>query len=91
LAKIYRQLFKKYKKNENFKNNAEFIIIDFNGEYIDDAIIDEKGKNSYDLTTKATEENDEREKLPISKSLHKSFLCNMYSAAHDNTGHFLGH
>jgi hypothetical protein len=22
-------LFKKYKKNENFKNNAEFIIIDF--------------------------------------------------------------
>jgi hypothetical protein len=23
--------------------------------------------------------------------LHKSFLCNMYSAAHDNTGHFLGH
>jgi DNA helicase HerA-like ATPase len=31
LAKIYRQLFKKYKKNENFKNNATFIIIDFNG------------------------------------------------------------
>jgi hypothetical protein len=32
-------LFKKYKKNENFKNNATFIIIDFNGEYIDNAII----------------------------------------------------
>jgi DNA helicase HerA-like ATPase len=68
LAKIYRQLFEEYKNNENFKNKAKFIIIDFNGEYIDDAIIDEKGKNSYDLTTKATEENDEREKLPISKS-----------------------
>jgi hypothetical protein len=46
-------LFKKYKKNENFKNNAEFIIIDFNGEYIDNAIIDKNDKNSYDLTTKA--------------------------------------
>jgi hypothetical protein len=51
LAKIYRQLFKKYKKNENFKNNATFIIIDFNGEYIDDAIVSEERKNSYDLTT----------------------------------------
>ncbi|VVH57872.1 Bipolar DNA helicase [uncultured Gammaproteobacteria bacterium] len=68
LAKIYRQLFEEYKNNENFKNKAKFIIIDFNGEYIDDAIIDEKGKNSYNLTTKAMKKNDKREKLPISKS-----------------------
>jgi hypothetical protein len=44
LAKIYRQLFKKYENNENFKNKAKFIIIDFNGEYINDAIIDKTGK-----------------------------------------------
>jgi hypothetical protein len=81
-------LFKKYKKNENFKNNATFIIIDFNGEYIDDAIVSEERKNSYDLTTKEIKQS-------LNQNLHKSFLCdllcNMYSAAHDNAGHFLGH
>jgi hypothetical protein len=51
-----------------FSFNAEFIIIDFNGEYIDDAIIDTNGKNSYDLTTKAMKKNDKRKKLPITKS-----------------------
>jgi hypothetical protein len=55
-------------------SNAEFIIIDFNGEYIDDAIIDKNGKNSYDLTTKAMKKNDKREKLPISKSTIHSFF-----------------
>ena len=68
LAKIYRQLFKKYKKNENFKNNAEFIIIDFNGEYIDNAIVSEERKNSYDLTTKEIRKDDKRDKFPITKS-----------------------
>ena len=68
LAKIYRQLFKKYKNNINFKNNARFIIIDFNGEYIEDAIISKASKNSYDLTTKEIKKNDKRDKLPITKS-----------------------
>jgi hypothetical protein len=45
-------LFKKYKNNKNFKNNATFIIIDFNGEYIDDAIVSEERKNSYDFLLK---------------------------------------
>ncbi len=68
LAKIYRQLFKKYKNNINFKNNARFIIIDFNGEYIEDAIVSKESKNSYDLTTKEIREGDERDKFPITKS-----------------------
>jgi hypothetical protein len=29
--------------------------------------------------------------ISLNQNLHKSFLCNMYSAAHDNAGHFLGH
>jgi DNA helicase HerA-like ATPase len=74
LAKIYRQLFEEYKNNENFKNKAKFIIIDFNGEYIDDAIIDKNGKNSYNLTTKAMKKNDKREKLPISKSTIENII-----------------
>ena len=68
LAKIYRQLFKEYKNNKNFINNAKFIIIDFNGEYIEDAIVSKESKNSYDLTTKEIREGDERDKFPITKS-----------------------
>ncbi len=68
LAKIYRQLFKEYKNNENFINNAKFIIIDFNGEYIEDAIVSKESKNSYDLTTKEIREGDKRDKFPITKS-----------------------
>jgi len=67
LAKIYRQLFKEYKEKENFKTNSKFIIIDFNGEYIDSAIIE--NKNSYDLTTKkkiGDIKNDK--KFPINKT-----------------------
>lgn len=68
LAKIYRQLFKEYKNNENFINKAKFIIIDFNGEYIEDAIVGKESKNSYDLTTKEIREGDKRDKFPITKS-----------------------
>ena len=43
LAKIYRELFNKYKDKDNFTNNAQFFLIDFNGEYIkEDTIIEEK-------------------------------------------------
>ncbi len=68
LAKIYRQLFEKYKDNTNFTSSAKFIIIDFNGEYIEDAIVSKESKNSYDLTTKRIGEDDERDKFPITKS-----------------------
>lgn len=68
LAKIYRQLFKEYKGNKSFINNAKFIIIDFNGEYIENAIVGKESKNSYDLTTKEIGEDDERDKFPITKS-----------------------
>ena len=68
LAKIYRQLFKIFGEKENFKKKASFLLIDFNGEYIDDAIIDKKSKNTYDLTTSKTiAEISDEEKLPIDK------------------------
>jgi hypothetical protein len=68
LAKIYRQLFKEYKGNEKFKNNAKFIIIDFNGEYIDNAIVSKERKNSYNLTTKEIRKDNIKDKFPITKS-----------------------
>ena len=62
LAKIYRQLFEKFKNNENFKNNAKFLFYDFNGEYSkEDAIIE--GKKIYDLSTNTEAGLD---KIPLS-------------------------
>lgn len=58
LAKIYRELFEKYKDEANFVRNAKFLLIDFNGEYVDpedeDIIIDGRYKNLYNLSTKIT-------------------------------------
>ncbi len=65
LAKIYRELFLKYKDNENFKKCAEFFLIDFNGEYVDDkdnVIIDKQYKNIYKLSTRTVEGGD---KFPV--------------------------
>lgn len=67
LAKIYRELFEKYKENASFKKNAAFFLLDFNGEYVNDednVIIDKKYKNIYKLSTRKTEGGD---KYPISK------------------------
>lgn len=58
LAKIYRELFLKYKDKRKFKKNAQFFLLDFNGEYIidsnrDSIIIDKKYKNIYNLSTRS--------------------------------------
>jgi len=84
LAKIYREVFKKYKDNDNFKRNAEFFLIDFNGEYIGkynnslndyesrDVIIEGQYKNVYELTTrKQVDDIGADEKFPIHQSTLK--------------------
>jgi DNA helicase HerA-like ATPase len=59
LAKIYRELFLKFCDKERFKQAAEFVIFDFNGEYTDpeserdDIVIDQKYKKIYRLSTRA--------------------------------------
>ena len=73
LAKIYRQLFEKFKNNENFKNNAKFLFYDFNCEYSkEDAIIE--GKKIYDLSTNTEAGLD---KIPLSDDdmLDENLLC----------------
>lgn len=73
LAKIYRQLFEKFKNDENFKNNAKFLFYDFNGEYSkEDAIIE--GKKIYDLSTNTEAGLD---KIPLSDDdmLDENLLC----------------
>ncbi len=66
LAKIYRELFEKFKDKPNFQKNAEFFLIDFNGEYVDeqdDVIIEKKYKNIYKLSTR----KNDGDKLPVTK------------------------
>lgn len=68
LAKIYRELFKGYKDNRNFQENASFFLLDFNGEYTDEEdniIIEKEYKNIYKLTTRP-EVVDESNKFPVS-------------------------
>ncbi|WP_407517460.1 ATP-binding protein [Elizabethkingia anophelis] len=70
LAKIYRELFMQFIYNESFKNNAQFIFIDFNGEYIGndevgyDIIIEKHKKQVYNLSTQDLKSY---EKYPVSK------------------------
>jgi DNA helicase HerA-like ATPase len=53
LAKVYNELFTKYKENKWFKRNSSFYFIDFNWEYIwDDTIIEKDYKNIYRLSTR---------------------------------------
>lgn len=64
LAKIYHELFKKYKDQPNFQAKAKFFLLDFNGEYVNasDNIIVEKGyKQIYKLSTKGN-----GDKFPVS-------------------------
>jgi len=69
LAKIYRELFKVYRKSRKFKKKAKFFLIDFNGEYADPlarknhVIIDSKYKNTYCLSTRTNT----GDKFPITK------------------------
>ncbi|MGB6084895.1 ATP-binding protein [Moheibacter sp.] len=68
LAKIYNELFSELLKYQNFKNNSQFIFIDFNGEYIEnkygkDIIIDEDNKELYELSTG----KNPKDQYPISK------------------------
>ncbi len=51
LASLYYHLFQKYGGNNEFKKNAKFLLIDFNGEY-SKAITADSDKDVYDLSTR---------------------------------------
>lgn len=61
LAKVYRELFHEAGKLNSFKDNAKFILFDFNGEYNkDDAIVSEK--KVYNLSTHSN-----KDKIPFTE------------------------
>lgn len=70
LSKIYFELLNKYKENLEFRNNAKFILIDFNGEYAvenenDNIIIDKEFKNRFFLSTSKPD----KDRFPIPESV----------------------
>lgn len=74
LAKLYHELFKKYGAIETFRQRSQFVLIDFNGEYVDredgggkyaTAVIAAGDvKKVYDLST----HNDSGDRLPLPKA-----------------------
>lgn len=72
LAKIYHELFQKYAADEGFRARSQFVLIDFNGEYVDrdgsedlhssSVITDSLNKQEYVLSTR----DDKGDKLPLS-------------------------
>lgn len=54
LARLYRTLYTSFQEQKKFKENAKFLLFDFNGEYnLDDTII--SNKNVVNLNTKTKE------------------------------------
>lgn len=51
LASLYHKLFKQYEDKKGFKENARFLLIDFNGEYSKQKSITEK-KTIFNLSTR---------------------------------------
>lgn len=70
LAKLYHELLTTYGESKAFKARARFVLIDFNGEYVDDpgtgesAIVDASLKTNYVLNTR----RDHGDRLPMDKA-----------------------
>ncbi len=84
LAKIYRELFKKYIGHSNFRNNSRFFLIDFNGEYVsneDNVIVEKIYKDVFKLSTKES-----ADKFPVSsEAIHEPSFWTVVLEATDKT------
>ncbi|MCX6785445.1 MAG: ATP-binding protein [Candidatus Komeilibacteria bacterium] len=82
LAKIYTELFKVFSNNNDFKTKSDFVVVDFNGEYIGDEMIT-KDKVVYELSTG---KKVSKKKYPISKdSIHKTEILSVLLEATEKT------
>ncbi|WOQ17837.1 ATP-binding protein [Raineyella sp. W15-4] len=92
LAKLYHELFKKYGAVDTFRQRAQFILIDFNGEYVNRegdsgdyataVIADGDMKQVYDLSTR----DDTGDLLPLpSSAIHDPTLWSVLLDATEKT------
>lgn len=69
LASLYHKLFKNYATNSGFKENAKFLLIDFNGEYSKGDAVTSR-KKVFTLNTRLElNKIDSDDKLPLGKEL----------------------
>ncbi len=84
LAKLYNSLVEQYEQQPKFKENAKFILIDFNGEYSHDKTIIQN-KKIYDLSTKK-DLVDAHNKIPLAeKDLLDIEIISILANATDKT------
>ncbi len=84
LAKLYNVLFDKYELEQKFKQNARFVLIDFNGEYSHEKTII-GNKQIYNLNTKQ-DTNNNSQKIPLKeKDLLDIELISILANATDKT------
>jgi hypothetical protein len=82
LARIYTELFKEFSDVEDFKTKSDFVIIDFNGEYVGDEMVT-KDKTVYKLSTG---KDGSDKKYPITKeNLNKVEVLSVLLEATEKT------
>lgn len=86
LASLYHRLFKQYEDKKGFKENARFLLIDFNGEYSKKKSITEK-KKIYNLSTrKELAKIEKKNKIAISEEVILNLeLLSILSSATEKT------
>ncbi|MFU9026797.1 ATP-binding protein [Rhodococcus erythropolis] len=98
LTKIYYELFKRFGELPSFTKNARFVLIDFNGEYIDYAnsdgvnseiITGSSLKSSYELSTRKPLGGD-RLPLPRSAIFDTTFWSVILEATEKTQAPFIG-
>lgn len=93
LAKLYHELFRKHAVDPKFATASRFLLIDFNGEYVDrpaaegpestNVIVGNADKVSYRLSTRS---QDGRDRLPMSReALHDPLFWTVLLDATEKT------
>jgi len=82
LARIYTELFKQYSSSAEFKKKSDFVVIDFNGEYVGDEMIT-GDKIVYELSTG---KGGSKSKYPVSKeNINKAEVLSVLLEATEKT------
>lgn len=86
LASLYHRLFKQYEDKKGFKENARFLLIDFNGEYSKKKTITEK-KIIFNLSTrKELSKINKKDKIAINEKVILNLeLLSILSSATEKT------
>lgn len=85
LAKLYTVLFSE--KKEQIRGKSQFVLIDFNGEYTQDQLIDQEDKDVIDLNTR--EDTGARFPLSAGEFWNKETLCILFKATANTQAPFI--